>query len=1061
MRSSYDSNTGGLGVFSLAMGFSALIGATSVQADDIDFYLLPPSDPVAPNVLFILDESGSMRDYNRMTDLKSSMKTLLDNPMMDHVKAAIEGYTTADTDIYYDNRNWNTYANVNGSLLIKLHSDFKTVGEGSNRTEMKAIVDGLSPRASTPTVWALKLGMEWFDSRATQIEGTPSDRTRATSPTYSSPMSDSAYWCVPNHLVLLTDGEPNSNDDRYYGLTTYKGTSCTSNSTTINQQGRCAAEIAAWGYNNDLRTDSAWKEIQNVTTHTIGMGSSLGDNDKAFLQNIASKGGGRYYSANNASDLVTAFEEIVGQALSEVEYTYNAPVIPVSATNAAVSGGYIYVPLFAPKPNKLWLGNVKKYRMAQQEDGTFKVLSEAGSEVVGSNGMFFDNAKNIWDPEPDGDGADVLIGGAAGQIGDEPDNPNEPRRNLYTWLDGNNRDLTVDANRLHRDNLLEENDEGTISNSLLTSQACTVTEHTECVATEQSCADPDAELLTDGRCRTYECSWKYSWRRGWYQECSWNYTNSIQICTGYDSITDTSCPAGDLLNWMNFTGTHLYPFVAMGAPLHTQPLLVRYAGENNDVVYQPTSQGLLHAFDEASGAEKWAFMPDELLGTIDDAQINAALSENESPLYGLDGPMVLVHDDSDKDGIVDSGEKAYLLVSMRRGGRNIYALDISNSSVPKLAWEIKGGVTSGFEKLAQTWSTPQIGKIKGYDGTVVAFGGGYDEDQDAITGNRQNDDIGNAIYIVDAWTGSRVKTITNSGGDINISAINNGIASGVRLVDINNDGYAERLYAADVGGRVIRVDLEAENGAGTGGILADVNEGDAAGNRRFFTEPEIGYLSQGQRYLVITIGSGNRPDPLSNTVTDRFYAIKDYDIFQEKNWDSFTPYTHANNDFLDITTNLVQMGTEEQQQVVIEDLQDSNGWFYTLPNTGEKVLSKALIANYAVMFTTYSGERSDDISPCEASATTGTARFYALDLRHGGARFSEIDGNEDDLDTDDRSTTLNLPGLPPPPQLIIPPPEITGRSEVVAIVGLDFLLRWGDRFKAIYWEQLIDATDDD
>lgn len=522
---------------------------------------------------------------------------------------------------------------------------------------------------------------------------------------------------------------------------------------------------------------------------------------------------------------------------------------------------------------------------------------------------------------------------------------------------------------------------------------------------------------------------------------------------------------------MNFTGTYTYPFVAMGAPLHTQPLLVRYASAD-DVVYQPTSQGLLHAFDEATGAEKWAFMPDELLGTIDDAQINASLGENESPLYGLDGPMVLVHDDPNKNGSVDSGESALLLVSMRRGGRNIYALDVSNPNIPKLAWEIKGGITSGFEKLAQTWSPPQIGKIKDYDGTVVVFGGGYDEDQDAVSGSRQNDDIGNAIYIVDASDGSLVKTITNSGGDINISAMNNGIVSGVRLADINNDGYAERIYAADVGGRIIRVDLEVKNNAGdivgAGGILADVNQSSAAGNRRFFTEPEVGYLSQGQRYLVITIGSGNRPNPLSNTVTDRFYAIKDYDIFQAKDWDNFTPYTHAdiNNDtdedFVDITSNMVQMGTAEQQQAVIEDLQDSKGWFYTLPNTGEKVLSKALISNYAVMFTTYSGERSDDVSPCNASGTTGTARFYALDLRHGGARFAEIDGNEDDLDTDDRSTTLNIPGgLPPPPQLITPPPEITGRSEVVAIVGLDFLLRWSDKFKAIYWEQLIDATDDD
>ncbi|WP_190275505.1 pilus assembly protein [Allochromatium vinosum] len=1042
-----------MGVFSLALGLSALIGAASAQADDIDFYLLPPSDPVAPNVLFILDESGSMDDYNRMTDLKNSMKTLLDNPMMDHVQAAIMGYTTANTDIYYNNRGWNTYANVNGSLAIKLHSDFKTVGEGSNRSAMKAIVDGLSPRASTPTVWALKLGMEWFDSRATQIEGTPSDRTRATSPTYSSPMSDPAYWCVPNHLVLLTDGEPNSNDPNYYGLTSYKGTTCVKDSTSIEEKGRCAAEIAAWGYNNDLRTDSVWEDNQNVTTHTIALGDSLGSNDKAFLKNIAIKGGGGYYEADNASTLLNAFETIVDDAKSEVEYIYNAPVIPVSATNASVSGDYIYVPLFAPEPNKLWLGNVKKYKMKQQKDGTFKVFSKGGSDAVNVNGMFLDNAKNFWDTEPDGDGGDVLIGGAAGQIGDEP-------RNLYTWLDGNDLDLTDDNNRLHRDNLLEENDGGVIKNILLTSHSCSEnrTEYENCSCTNDS-------ELRDNKCCKKDSNGKWKCRDKW-KSCQPVIKSEI------------SCPAGDLLDWMNFTGTHTYSFVEMGAPLHTQPLLVRYA--SGDVVYQPTSQGLLHAFDEATGKEKWAFMPDELLHTIDDARINAALGENESRLYGLDGPMVLVHDDPNKNGTVDSREKAYLLVSMRRGGRNIYALDISNSSVPKLAWEIKGGVTSGFEKLAQTWSAPQIGKIKGYDGTVVAFGGGYDEDQDAVTGSRQNDDIGNAIYIVDAWTGSRVKTITNSGGDINISNMNNGIVSGVRLLDINNDGYSERLYAADVGGRIIRVDLEANNGAGAGGILADVNEGSAAGNRRFFTEPEIGYLSWGARYLVIAIGSGNRPDPLSNTVTDRFYVIKDYDIFQEKDWqekdeNNLAAYPYDHNDFTDITSADLSKAENGSQSVTVQNVQSRKGWFYTL-SAGEKTLSKALIANYAAMFTTYSGTRSDDISPCEAKSTTGVSRFYALDLRHGGSRF-DLD-LDDSLDTDDRSIVItSIGGLPPPPTLFFtgdtddegsaddegssdPTQVIAIAGQVITLVGLDEVVRWSDSFKAIYWEQLIDATDD-
>lgn len=1057
MRSSYDSNTGGLSVFSLALVLSALIGAASVQADDIDIYLLPPPDPVAPNVLFILDESGSMSSSDRMKDLKSSMKTLLDDPMMEHVNAAIEGYTTtSDTK-------WPITVNGNGPLVLKLHSDFKKVGEGDNRNTLKTIVDGLSPLASTPTVWALKLGMEWFDSSATQIEGTISNRTRTTNPTFSSPMNDSDYWCVPNHMVLLTDGEPNSNNVDPYGLTSYKDTPCESNSTTINQNGRCAAEIAAWGYKNDLRPE--WDDVQNVTTHTIALGDSLSGDDKKFLQNIAINGGGGYYEADDANTLLNAFETIVDQARSEVEYTYSAPVIPFNSENGSVSGDYIYLPLFAPEPNQLWMGNIKKYRIKYEDE--IKIVGKDGNDALNSDKEFTDDAKNFWDQEPDDEGADVLVGGAAGQIGEEPDDPNEPRRNLYTWLDGNDRDLTADENRLHRDNLLEEND-GAISNSLLTGKVCTFTPTEYCVNREQACPN-DYELLEDGRCRKRLCG---RWN------CWWDYKNSESVCTEYETVTEASCPAGGLLDWINHIGeTHTYPSVKMGAPLHTQPLLVRYASSDG-IVYQPTSQGLLHAFDEDTGKEKWAFMPDELLGTIDDAQINAALAENESPMYGLDGPMVLVHDDKDEDGSVDSNESALLLVSMRRGGRNIYALDISDPDTPKLAWEIKGGVTTGFDKLAQTWSTPQIGKIKGHNGTVVAFGGGYDEDQDAVTGSRQNDDIGNAIYIVDAADGSLVKTITNSGGDINISDMKNGIVSGVRLIDINNDGYAERLYASDVGGRIIRVDLEVENEAGNivgaGGILADVNEGNAAGNRRFFTEPEVGYLSWGARYLVIAIGSGNRPDPLSNTVTDRFYVIKDYDIFQEKDWekkenDNSLIYPYDNSDFEDITSVDLSKGNNDGgndgQLVTVQDVQNSKGWFYTL-SRGEKALTKALVANYAAMFTTYSGERGD-ASPCEAISTTGVPRFYVLDLRHGGSRLN-LKGD----DTKKRSIVLeNIAGLPPPPILIFTTRDGgvvdegedgggNGPLEAKVLVGLEEVASWKDNFKAIYWEQLIDAMDD-
>ena len=78
---------------------AAIIGSNTLYAADIDFYLQPPPDPISPNVLFILDESGSMSNRDgqptsRMAQLREAMTTLLDDPAMANVRAGIMGYTT-------------------------------------------------------------------------------------------------------------------------------------------------------------------------------------------------------------------------------------------------------------------------------------------------------------------------------------------------------------------------------------------------------------------------------------------------------------------------------------------------------------------------------------------------------------------------------------------------------------------------------------------------------------------------------------------------------------------------------------------------------------------------------------------------------------------------------------------------------------------------------------------------------------------------------------------------------------------------------------------------------
>lgn len=123
---------------------------------------------------------------------------------------------------------------------------------------------------------------------------------------------------------------------------------------------------------------------------------------------------------------------------------------------------------------------------------------------------------------------------------------------------------------------------------------------------------------------------------------------------------------------------------------------------------------MLHAFDGASGEELWAFIPPSFL----------------TNLKNLNGEAL--------EFFVDGAPKVYmepgriiLVFGLRRGGNRYIALDITDRLSPKFLWEISPS-TAGYEELGQTWSTPQIGKIRYVSGEkwVAFIGGGYDENQD-------------------------------------------------------------------------------------------------------------------------------------------------------------------------------------------------------------------------------------------------------------------------------------------------------------------------------------------
>jgi type IV pilus assembly protein PilY1 len=430
----------------------------------------------------------------------------------------------------------------------------------------------------------------------------------------------------------------------------------------------------------------------------------------------------------------------------------------------------------------------------------------------------------------------------------------------------------------------------------------------------------------------------------------------------------------------------------MGDPLHSQPATVIYGPTLQDgLLFFATNDGFLHAIDISNGVERWSFLPPEFLRN------QIAFYENDSSAskyYGIDGDL-RVEMIADNDGIIDPGEKVYLYFGMRRGGDFYYALDVSNPNAPQLLFRLDGATLPG---LGQSWATPVAthmtisGAAQNANKLVLVIAGGYEPDQDnnALT----TDTIGNSIYIVDAVSGNLLWRASKNGATKNFNtagrSMDYSFPARVRVMDLDGDGFADRIYAADVGGQVWRFDVwNGQNASNliTGGVIAQLGGAPNAAptladTRRFYYAPDVATVNtKSLNFIHIGIGSGYRAHPLSTDNQDRFYALRDYNTaaMTQTQFDSLTPITDASLTPVTTVNTSVPNGSPGWRL----DL-NIGGW------SGEKVLAEARTFNNDVIFSTFKPGTSGN--SCEPQL--GTNRLYQMSI-FNGAPVTNLDGSAD------------------------------------------------------------------
>jgi type IV pilus assembly protein PilY1 len=472
----------------------------------------------------------------------------------------------------------------------------------------------------------------------------------------------------------------------------------------------------------------------------------------------------------------------------------------------------------------------------------------------------------------------------------------------------------------------------------------------------------------------------------------------------------------------------------MGDPLHTQPKTIKYGSSIGEVLYVTTNQGYLHAVDvnnptvpndTSGGTEMWAFMPNQMVGTLQ-SQIAGAVAGPH--IYGLDGPMTTLLADINGNGVIDPAtDKAILYFGMRRGGNSYFAVDVSDPNDPRLLWQIDGG-TPGFELLGESWSRMTVARV--LDGStarpVLIFGGGYDsakQDVLDVPKDVNGDDVGMGIYIVDAATGGLLNSI---GADdlstapqdfvVDVPAMKYSIPSDVRAEDSDGNGYVDRLYVGDLGAQVWRVDIT-EGGDITSGatmnpyLFADFGGSTAADNRRFYYPPSVALTTRnGLTVTSVALGSGYRAHPLNTTIEDKFFAAVDSNV--AKGAPTTTPSALTISDLYDASSNIIQTATGTTLNTEISALNAKEGWFMTLASD-QKILARARTFKNALLFTSFETGTAD---VCDF--TGGSNRFYAVNL-FDATGILEMDTNNDgapdtivrDRPVDDQAAILGEPQL--------------------------------------------------
>ncbi len=826
--------------------FYSLLSLSIAIADDTEIYIpkdVPADQYVRPNILFILDSSGSMGSQVANTNPKQTrnqvLKTVVNN-LIDQIKVK------EDVNIGFMRYD----GNDGGYVLSPLQRL-----TNNNAATMKTVVNNIPASGNTPLLETYYEAYRYMSGQ-TRVWGDKSVASSLTGEKYILPISHS---CQKSHIIYVTDGEPTqdtSSNAAVKALVTGKNTLYPASSCG-NGQGACLPHLAEYMANQDMvpaPTPFAdpTNRKQTVTSHFIGFTVDL-----PLLKNAATAGGGSYYTSNNVSGLTDALKAIIVDITAD-NTSFAAPSVAVSAFNNFGYRNDLYYALFKPQEGARWPGNVKRYKLGEDANGNPLIVDKSGNAAIDdSTGFFSSNSSSFWSAA---DGADVVKGGVAGQLL-TPDT-----RKLYTWT-ASDRTPTAAAGITGSSALNIAANKILDSNNSLTQTmlgASNATERTTYINWARGKnTDGSARLAVGDVLHNEPKLVAYV-----------TDENLARVNNSQKPLADPDYQTSPEKLYMFFgsnegyihainpvDGTEKFAFMPKELLSNPGDYFKNAKGSANK---RYGIDGQINVWSEYNAAANDS-------RTLSKAYLYAGMRRGGSNYYALD-----VRD-------IDAPALKWIIKGPKQTALGVVTVS-NDASV----------ATPGYEKLGQTFSAPKLADIKVTTGQttsmkkVLIFTGGYDLDQDILgTNTPKDDDLGNALFIADAETGKLIWSASKTGASLNLATMTNSMPATPTIVDIDGDGGADIIYASDLRGQIFRFDINAaytgNNALASGVRIANLGGATAENNRRFFSSPDVALIRErgGKSYLTIAIGSGHRESPLNTDTNDRFYVVRDTNVISK------------------------------------------------------------------------------------------------------------------------------------------------------------------------------------